>query len=199
VKWLGIVVKMIVSNHCIFLDNNMKNRLAQLLKFAEDSKIHDMMSTYVAYTRALYLLHQQNHWNAESYEDHLLFERIYNESLSRADEAAERVIGLFGSVNFSGHEMKLVLEWVPSSNDRSFLLKSSIVAERAFSEFANKLIDELKEADKMTPGLEDLIPAHVSMSETHLYLLQQTLKHVEKEYLRFDVKYAEEPGDYNKR
>jgi DNA-binding ferritin-like protein len=126
-------------------------------------------------------LHQQNHWNAESYEGHLLFERIYNESLGRADEAAERVIRLFGSVAFSGQEMKLVLEWTPSSNDRVFLLKSSIVAERVFCEFANTLIEELEEADKMTLGLEDLIPAHTSMSETHLYLLQQTLKNVEKE------------------
>ena len=159
----------------------MKTRLSQLLKFAEDSKIHDRMSTYVAYTRALYLLHQQNHWNAEDYSDHLLFERIYNESLSRADEAAERVIGLFGSVAFSGHEMKLVLEWVPSSNDRISLLKSSIVAERTFSQFVQTIMDELEEAGKLTLGLEDLIPAHTSMSETHLYLLQQTLKNVEKE------------------
>src|SRR5690606_14936816 len=45
-----------------------------------------LLSMYVAFTRALYLLHQQNHWESVNYGDHLLFQRLYEDAQEMADE-----------------------------------------------------------------------------------------------------------------
>jgi DNA-binding ferritin-like protein len=155
-------------------------KAASLNKSAQDSKMDEesckLMSAYTTFTRAVYLIHQQNHWNAVSYEDHLLFERLYNGASERADEAAERTMGLCGKILFEGKEVEILMKLTSDKESRESLIQSSIDAEKEFIEIANNTMKTLEEKDQSTLGLEDMIPAHVSLSETHLYLLQQNLK-----------------------
>lgn len=54
---------------------------------------------YIASLKALALIHQHSHWTAKGvtfYGDHLLFERLYNDTLELLDEAAEKFVGLLG-------------------------------------------------------------------------------------------------------
>ncbi|NJO18663.1 MAG: hypothetical protein HC877_23935 [Thioploca sp.] len=58
----------------------------------------DLLSLYLVFLRALYNLHQNNHWEAEDYGHHLLFQRIYESVKEMVDEAAEKIVGLFGKI-----------------------------------------------------------------------------------------------------
>ena len=67
-------------------------------------KCQKMANMYVAMLRAIYNVHQNNHWLTEGdnfYGNHLLFQRIYESAQENADLAAEKFIGNLGreSVN----------------------------------------------------------------------------------------------------
>lgn len=152
-------------------------KLAAQLKIANDTdeEVNSLMSQYVAITKALYLLHQQNHWDAISHGNHLLFERLYEEVLEISDETAERVIGLCGDVKFGGFE-EIALKFMPQEKTNDSLLKSSLALEEAYQQFSKKLYDTLKEKDFITLGLDDLIMGNASEGENRIYLLKQALK-----------------------
>lgn len=144
---------------------------------AMDEEAHKLLSKYVAFTRAMYLLHQQNHWAASHYGDHLLFQRLYEEVQEEmVDDAAERVVGLCGSLLFEGAEAVIAKKFAPKDKSLISLLKSSLAIEEAFQKMCKLTYDEIKEKDMMTLGLDDLIMAQSSVGETHLYLLKQEIK-----------------------
>lgn len=141
-----------------------------------DKEACKLLSLYLAFVRALYILHQQNHWLAVQYGDHLLFQRLYEETQEAVDEAAEKTLGLCNTIILNCQEFDIVKKFFVKAVSRKSLMESSLKAEEAFIEFANKLTEHLKNKDQMTLGLEDMIPSHVNMSESHIYLLQQSLK-----------------------
>jgi DNA-binding ferritin-like protein len=140
-----------------------------------DDESKKILSAYVAFARALYLLHQQNHWNAQAYGDHLLFQRLYEDAQTIADDSAERVIGLCGEAIFEGEEA-IVKKFEARIPTLSSLLESSLEIEKAFQEVAQNTYDVLKQKDSMTLGLDDMIMSQAAQGEVHIYLLQQALK-----------------------
>lgn len=140
-----------------------------------DDEACKILSAYVAFTRALYLTHQQNHWDAQAYGDHLLFQRLYEGAQEMADDAAERVKGLCGEVIFEGEEA-ITKKFEPHVKTMSSLLESSLAIEKAFQDVCQNTYDALKEKDMMTLGLDDLLMSQASQSEVHIYLLHQALK-----------------------
>lgn len=156
-------------------------RAAGFLKEAQEQKEFDeedckLLSVYVAFTRALYLLHQQNHWLAMSYGNHLLFERLYEKAQEFADDAAERVIGLCGDANLDGAESVIAQKFAAKDGSIKGLLESSLSIEKAFQNLVKKVYGTLKEKGSITLGLDDLLMSQASDGETHIYLLQQALK-----------------------
>lgn len=140
-----------------------------------DEEACKIISAYVAFTRALYLRHQENHWQAQAYRDHLLFQRLYEDAQEMADDAAERAMGLCGTAIFEGEEA-ITKKFEPRIKTLSSILESSLNIEKAFQDVSKNTYDALKEKDMMTLGLDDLIMAQASMSEVHIFLLQQALK-----------------------
>jgi len=135
-----------------------------------------LMNVYVACLRAITIIHQTNHWKCKSpnfYGNHLLFERIYDDANKKLDEAAEKTIGLFGNDSIDNDvQMSLVKKMVIKYSTDNYI-ENSIKAEEDFIELATKTYEELKSANDITLGLDDLIMAHASQSETSLYLLKQ--------------------------
>jgi DNA-binding ferritin-like protein len=140
-----------------------------------DEESKKILSVYVAFTRALYILHQQNHWDSTVYGNHLLFQRLYEDSQTLADDAAERVIGLCGEAIFEGEEA-IAKKFEPRIKTMSSLLESSLAIEKAFQEVNQNTYDAIKEKDMMSLGLDDLLMSQASQGEVHIYLLQQALK-----------------------
>ncbi len=156
------------------LDGFLGKKTAQQ---AMDEEAHKLLSFYVAFTRAMSLLHQENHWAAQHYGDHLLFQRLYEEVQGEiVDDAAERVVGLCGSLLLQGTESDIAKKFSPKDKTITSLLKSSLAIEKAFQSICKKTYEEIKDKDMMTLGLDDLIMAQASIGETHIYLLQQELK-----------------------
>lgn len=155
------------------LDGFIGNKTAQQ---AMDDEACKLLSRYVAVIRAMYLLHQQNHWDSQNYGDHLLFQRIYEEVQELADDAAERVIGLCGELEFDGAESAIAQRFSATEKSLTSLIQSSIAITKTFLAMAKKTYETISEKDMMTLGLDDLIMAQASTAETHMYLLQQALK-----------------------
>lgn len=141
-----------------------------------DEEACKILSAYVAFTRALYILHQQSHWEAQAYGDHLLFQRLYEDAQTLSDDAAERAKGLCGDkVIFEGEEA-IAKKFEPKIKTLSSLLESSLEIEKAFQVVNQNTYDALKSNDMITLGLDDLLMSQASQSEVHIYLLQQALK-----------------------
>jgi DNA-binding ferritin-like protein len=141
-------------------------------------ELKEICTKYVAFLRALYLLHQNHHWLAKGndfYGNHLLFERLYKSAQENADVAAEKFIGLFGSESLGvATHPKLLSELLEKYTSESFV-NSSLEAEKDFLDFSNKIYSEFKDnlKDKLSLGLDDMIMSIASQREESVYLLQQ--------------------------
>jgi DNA-binding ferritin-like protein len=141
-------------------------------------KTQKLANLYVASLKAIYTIHQHNHWTTNGagfYEQHLLFERLYQSAQESADLAAEKMVGLFGveSVDYKlQNELsaKIFSRYDSVSDDH---LALSLKAEKDFLKYSEDLYNQLKEMGKMTQGLDDCILSIASKREEACYLLQQ--------------------------
>lgn len=168
-----------------YLYKNMNN--SRIYKTAQDyenknrllSSAGKAMSKYTAILRGLVIIYHHAHWTAQHesfYGDHLLFDKLYKETTSHMDDAAEKTVGVFGAEHLSmENHIKTAHEFVSDI----FRKKSSdpaqicLLAEETFLEFSKQLYDMLKENKTMTLGVDDMIMATASDHERHVYLLKQ--------------------------
>lgn len=135
---------------------------------------------YIANLRAIYLIHQNNHWLASGdnfYGNHLLFEKIYKSAQDNADAAAERFIGLFGSecANYS-LQVKLIHQIMTKySKSENSPAEQSLAAEKDFIKISDEFYDFLDKQGKMSAGLDDLILSISSEREEAIYFLSRIL------------------------
>ena len=142
------------------------------LAAADPSKI---MGVYVAFLRALYIIHQNNHWQFHGYDTHLLFQRLYEAKQENADGAAEKTVGLFGekAIDITSQIatiQKLCLKFAEPGG-----IESSLAMEEEFLKFSKNAYESIKNSGAMTHGLDDLIMSITSKSEEAVYLLRQSI------------------------
>jgi len=135
---------------------------------------------YIASLKAIALIHTHNHWTAKGiafYSDHLLFERIYNDTLKNLDEAAEKFMGLFGEecLNYDLQADLLHKVLLKYSNLEGSPVEMALQAEKQFLKLSQDAYDAFEKAGVLTLGLSDMIPEIASKREEVVYLLQQTL------------------------
>lgn len=135
---------------------------------------------YVASLKALALIHQHNHWTTKGvafYGDHLLFERLYNDTLELLDVAAEKFVGLMGAQVLVYDTQTELLNKVLSkySNLEGSPVQMSLEAVKDFIKFSKDAYNCFEEEGKLTLGLDDMIMATASKSEEFVYLLQRSL------------------------
>lgn len=124
---------------------------------------------YLAAARATYLTHQNSHWICLGYDKHLLFQRLYENASERVDEIAEKMLGLFDRSSLNVEKLKDLTNELMIVGDN--VIENSVLVEKQFIEIANNLFKSLEETGKITLGLDDMIPSHVSQAEEALYLL----------------------------
>lgn len=166
---------MIDEKNPIDLYFDMKEGRIKLAKKADRTATVGMLNEYVAMLRVVTIVHQHGHWKCkgqEFYGNHLLFERLYNSSISRLDTVAEKLIGLYGNVALKHSEQTELINKLNkyTSDDH---IKNSLEAEKDFITMAEDLYNRVKEIGEMTLGLDDMIMAQASEAETSLYLLDQ--------------------------
>ena len=143
-------------------------------------KLYKLANLYVASLRAIYLIHQHNHWTTKGvnfYGNHLLFERIYNGVIGDADEAAEKMIGVFGEngVDFDSQNeyISKVLSKYASLDGNP--VKMSLSVEKDFLKLSVDFYQFLEEEGVKTLGVDDMIMSIANKHEGNCYLLQQSL------------------------
>lgn len=159
--------------------------------------IKENCAKYVAFLRALYLLHQNHHWltyGANAYGKHLLFERIYKSAADNADTAAEKFIGLFGREYLGVQEQPaLIQEFLTKYSHTSEFIKYSLEAEQDFLTFSKEFYEAMSQ--DMSLGLDDMIMSIAGEHETNVYLLKQTagddMNKVSRLAKKFQIKLAQ--------
>lgn len=137
-----------------------------------------MLSEYVSFLRALYLIHQNNHWlcsGEDFYSKHQLFQRLYESTLSDLDTAAEKSVGLTGKLDVNPAIMSKIIDTFCPDKFEGDMVKCSIEAEKAFLRYSTYLYDSIKDSEDMTLGLDDMIMSIANNHEEHVYLLSRIL------------------------
>jgi len=135
-----------------------------------------LMNVYVAYLFAAATIHQFSHWKCKSpqfYGNHLLFERIYNSAQARLDVAAEKTVGLFRNGSLDENQQMALVKKLVAKYSSDNHLANSLSIELACVAIGKETYESLKESKDMTLGLDDMIMAQCSDSETSIYLLKQ--------------------------
>jgi hypothetical protein len=150
------------------------------------------LSAVVQFARALAHIHQSHHWQthgAPFYADHLLFERLYNESLEFIDQVAERSVGLNGPATVDpflqaygvlyivaatcGHAAD---DAAPSSLESvapNLLIERSLRGEVQFLKLIDMAVQELEKNGELSHGISNLLEGIADKHESFVYLLKQ--------------------------
>ncbi len=149
----------------------------------KESKVAKQLAIYAGILRALAIIHQQAHWTCRSsvyYADHLLFDRLYNDTTKHIDTAYEKMIGVYGTSyasldNHISFTKKFIDDLNYNEDSEEDLVKRSLFAEEIFLKFSKQLYTWLEEKDEITLGVDDMIMSIASDHEGFVYLLKQRL------------------------
>lgn len=137
------------------------------------------LSTMLACLQASAMVHQAHHWSTRGpsfYADHLLFERLYNESLDFIDQVAERAVGMGqpGSI-LAVDQARLILSFVnvPPPVGPDDMVRLSLALETAVLQAVDVVIDIMEDNGTMTSGLANLLEGLADKHESFVYLLRQ--------------------------
>lgn len=145
------------------------------------------LGALVAILRAAAIVHQTHHWQTRGdtfFADHLLYERLYNESLDLIDRTAERAVG-------SGH--RLLVQPVIQANQVGPLVKFfcgdlrsdpspddyaavSFMTEVYVLSFLGMAHHMLETAQLLTHGTDNLLQDASDKHESFVYLLRQRVQ-----------------------
>ena len=136
---------------------------------------------YIATLKAISLIHQHNHWVTSGnnfYSQHLLFKRLYEQTLENLDSAAEKFIGLWGDECLEYQLQYDLLNRVLANykDVSSEPVELSLSIEKDFLKFSGEFNLMLEKESKLTLGLDDMLSAIAGKSEESVYLLNQLKK-----------------------
>lgn len=130
----------------------------------------------LAVLRAQAILYQTAHWQAQGanfYQQHLLFERLYESVGDQIDEIAEKIVGYFGTSGVDAFYQVGRLEfWVKRYESETDVLSVLSCIEEDLQVLLKETYD-LFQNNKMPLGLDDWLMATASAHDNNLYLLQQ--------------------------
>lgn len=169
----------------VLMASNAEDNMERFVKWF-DAPLAEL-GVVVAMLRAGALLHQTHHWQTRGnsfYGDHLLFERLYNESLALIDQVAERAVGAGSRVLVCPkHQAGLVNSFVqvwasqdsvePSPDE---MIRLSLNAEVFILRAVKIARERLESAGTLSDGTDNLLQGVADKHEEFMYLLQQRLE-----------------------
>jgi DNA-binding ferritin-like protein len=137
----------------------------------------------MGFLQGLSLLHQTHHWNTNGgdfYGDHLLFERLYNESTGFIDDVAERAVGksLPSTIDpcLQSRQMAAVISGLRKSLPGASYVKLSLQGEMICLKLIDLVMQQLKDMGQLSSGDSNLLEGIADKHETFVYLLGQRSK-----------------------
>jgi len=151
------------------------------------------LTILLGYLQALYHLHQIHHWNtmgSTSYGDHLLFQRLYEESQEFIDQVAERSVGSKSVAAIEPavqaqiiHSVLLGLTQSEDGTARNYV-ETSLRGELHCLQLIKGVISLMESDNTLSPGISNLLEGVADLHETFVYLLQQRTREDAYTYLR---------------
>jgi len=157
-----------------------RNKKAYITIDKEDIEyVSEILNGVLACLRAQSLSYQTSHWQVAGshfYQEHLLFERLYNSVGEEIDVIAEKISGLVGSDQVSlEKQIPKVAVFLGSWASVPDHLRRGLTSEETLQKLLKDAFDNLQEAGLISLGLEDWLAATASAHETNIYLLQQII------------------------
>lgn len=133
----------------------------------------------LAKLKLLSMYYQTAHWTVKGslfYQDHLLFERLYNSASEAIDEVAEKAVGL--TQDRSVVNLADILEQVSEgAKNLRYECKENVEFVQEAIQLEESLLEFLESAaQNCSLGCNDLMASIANKHEGHLYLLKQRLK-----------------------
>lgn len=124
--------------------------------------------------RASFQVYRDAHWTVKGndyYGNHLLLQRIYEETQLQIDRLAEQMVGSYGS-EIIREEPNRTTHWVERFTT-SDPMQSSLNAAREVRGLISDAYEDMDQGGQLGHGWDDLLMALAQEKDTHLYLLQQ--------------------------
>jgi len=139
------------------------------------------LGALVAVLRTASMVHQSHHWQTSGpsyYGDHLLFERLYNDSQPFIDQVAERTIGSGGSPDLlcpkvQAELLDKITDQCPSVSNAASMVNCSLGIERYVLNCVNDTRVALENKGQLSNGTDNLLQGIADKHEQFIYLLQQ--------------------------
>lgn len=142
------------------------------------------LATLLVGLRAAAMIHQSHHWQTRGqtfYGDHLLFERLYNDTLPGVDALAERVVGIGGPtlvdpVRQAVQMARCISQCYSGRKEdegSNGMVEISLQKEYRVLEGIRLTIKVLASKDSLTDGTENLLQDIADKHEEFVYLLKQ--------------------------
>ena len=146
-------------------------------KITSKQSTEETLQEVLSILRAQYWSHQTNHWQTTQYDNHLLFQRLYEGIEDEIDTLAEKLVGYFGESSVDQSELiNKTQYWVEKWNKTKDVVDRGIESEKDLQKALRLSYDMLKANEEISLGLDDFIMATANKHETHLYLLGQVKK-----------------------
>lgn len=133
----------------------------------------------LAALQAAYLTYRTAHWQSKGdayYGDHLMLQRIYEESAKHVDSVAERMVGYFGAESVDlVDQVDSISYYVDLFGRKRAPIQASLAATEVVRELLTETYAALEKHHNLTLGMDDLLMATASEKDVHQYLLQQAL------------------------
>ena len=144
----------------------------------------------LVFLRALTLIHHSHHWltkGGDFYGDHLLFERLYTETLEEVDQVGERAIGTGSPIAYltptaQAKQMAYLVSSLcnaPLTDSMHIdegpnnLVRVSLEAEKKFIGCLERVTAQMETEGALSRGVDDLLAGIQDQHESHVYLLGQ--------------------------
>lgn len=154
---------------------------AAILTPETQDQIAIYLSALLAMTRGVYEVAHSLHWRTsgqESYQDHLLFERVYNEVYSFIDGLGEKTVGISdrpGAVeaNLQAQATARFIALLPQSQSAGDFPADMLHAVTELLQFIEGLLLSLEQVGGLTAGLDNFLQGMADKIETLVYLLHR--------------------------
>lgn len=138
--------------------------------------LHDLFLSL----RASYNVYRNAHWQVQGpnyYGNHLLFQRLYEETEKQIDAMAEQIVGTYGSSALDDTADEID-DFVKSFeiHGEGTPLGNSLEAARSVRAYIDDAYADLERRDKLTLGWDEMLMNLAREKDQHLYLLQQASK-----------------------
>lgn len=134
---------------------------------------------FVATLKCIYSISQQNHWKAKGssfYSDHLLFQRIYEQTQENVDEAAEKFLAIFGDEVLENSLQTNLENKIMNKYKDLEGFDQTIKIINDFLDYSKFAYNCFEKENKKSMGMDDMIMSIANKQEEHIYLLTQSSK-----------------------